>query len=654
MTKIERQITTKQGRALLEHLEREYPHLYAFVQPMKHYGNSRRLGPVRQAYLYRIFSACPSVTEDTTPHDLGKNPEMFWDLADAAASLGDDKAYALDTVRILYTHLETSRKLSSRFFEGKRSPRYVIQNEEFRRHLTLHYNGREEIYILRHGQMKHSSNFLVLPYKNPYLREALTDCIIDWPEAWMKRTPSRLNVLPDAEEWFEGTTNGITSWEGFNAKTLDTARRHILSKYEDPEWRRICMKFLFFFYSQLILTHKEHDFFADSYIYNTLMVINKDTPNHLAAGYEFAVYGQKDTFRQGKGVLFVIYDADLHESSNRKTEIKRFDLSKITVPQYWDAVANYILHNKRDNVIAARSFLLWLQDRKRLAGDKTYIITGEDIDEYRIHVSKTLDNSGSRNAYLTCVNRFMKWLQGTDHVLVAPDAQTNMDMFFSNYKKNANPLSKEAFAVLTDTLKEMGKTNPRYLLTLIITHLIPLMEMRPGSIVTIEKDNITLFEDGTVKVTAVSKTTNPSKTTFYEPKLVADLLVKAMELTEEIREECPKCDLRKQLFLYHAITSNNGMPFNAFTIQRYNLDLKEACRKAGLPLYNSGNLRDSFMTLADIYIHTRKLSEYERALLTHHADKRSIRNYAVITIGDILERTPEIHIGKLPENKNNR
>lgn len=649
MNNFKKRQKTNECRQLVEPLKREYPLLYEFVQPLMYYGNSRRLGPVRQASLYRIFSVCPWVTSETMPRDLGRDPERFWDLIDAATAQQEDTApYDRETVIILYTHLEASNKLMPSFLEGKRSPRFVIGNQEFRRYLVLSYKGREHIFILRHGQMKHASTFLFLNYRNSYLRECLTDCIVHWPEAWINRRPSRLDVLHDAEKWFEGTTDNVTSWEQFNATMLDTARRHIINHYHEMDWRRVCMKFLFFFYSTLILEHKEHDFFAGSYIYNTVMVLNNNTPGHLASGFEFAVYGQKDIFRQGRGVLFVIEDADLHSSSYRKTEIKRYDLSNITIPEYWDVMANYIIHNKRNNVIYARAFLVWLINRKRELGENPRIITLEDIEEYRVFIAGKTNNGGTRNAYVMAFNHFIQWLDNSKEIAVADDAKDPMSYFFINAKTNPNPVSKNKLSLLQHALVELGEKNPRYLLDSIIVDISLLHDVRIGGLVTVSVDDITYFDDGMSRANILSKSTNPSKTIHYFSKHITDLLRKAEELTKDIREECPACTIRQQLFIYRC-EKKSGLPFNAMNITRLNLDLAFACKKAGLDVITSGHLRDTFMTMLNLYMIEKGIPDYMKPSYTHHTSRRSILNYAIIDIKDILERVPELTIGKILE-----
>lgn len=623
----------------------EYPYLYEFCIRYSKDRSSRRLGKKRISYLYRIIKTHAWINVCTKHVHLIKTPDIFWDLIDSAHKLFDeDRDYAIDTVIYLYLFLLREKHLPPAW-ESIHSPVHVIYSEWFQRYLHREYKGRDCLFFLRHGQMMYHSQFYVLDYHNQELRDMFVDSILQWKYAWNKRTPSRLGVLLEAEEWFEGTTDGVRSWEDFNAQMLDVAKRHICLRHEG-EWRLVCLKFLFYFYSQLILQHPDYDFFKGSLVYCPEMVLDNRTPKHLADGFEFAFFGQQNPFLQGRGMLFVIKDAHLQNSSNRKTEIKQYDFSKITNHNYWNAIANYCLHGNKE-IIAARSFLIWLEKHKTETRENPLCLTADDMDAYRIYISKKMANSGSRNAYVRCVTHFINWLQDSSFLQVNQDALNDFSYFLSNQEVNPQPLTKQDIQKLRDTLIILGQNTPRYLLVELILRILLLSDVRVGALVSILLEDIEFLDDGSSKCHILSKTSNPDRQTFTFTQECTDLLREAITLTEDIRGRCPRYSVKEHLFLYERVHGRSAFPFNSMNIQRFNLDLKAAAKKAGISHVSSGRLRDTFMTATNLYMIENNVPDYKKPVLTNHKDKRSILNYAIFNIGDILERSPRYTVGRI-------
>lgn len=647
LTKAERKEYRKYATAMQE----EYPHLFNFIKCLDTFGNSRRIGIKRMSYLYHLFKRCEWITAETDPHDLGSDPETFWDLADVAVKQEKDRAYTMECVLLLYQHLGRMRKLRPSFRQGNRTPENLLHNERFRKFMLFSYEKKDNIFILRHGQQKTNTMLLVLNYQNVCLRDLFIDYSMRWPNAWVQnRVPSPLLLLQDAEEWFEGTANEVASWKDFTVTMLDTAKRHIVRRYEDAKQRRLAMQFLFHFWSELILTHPEHDFFKGSYVWCPEMVINKLIPNYLADGYEIAISGQRDPFTQGHGALFVLYEADLYGASNRKVEICRYDLSKVANPRHWNALANFILHNVKADFQVARQFLIWLEARKNALAEDPCSIHKEDMDAYRLSIAHRTKNSLSRNTLLNYVRRAVRWMEASGYLTLDMDALNEFSYFPVNQEPKPDPLQKEMITAVIETLHNLGVKNPRYYLTEIILKIMLLTEPRSGSISTVVMDDITWYEDGTSLARTIQKPNGKGKTSIYLSKEPTTLLKKAIELTQPIREKYPMLSISNHVFIYEL--QNKTMPINTMTLQRLNLDLKEAGENACKKKINSGMVRDTMFSMLKLYMIENQIPEFKRAALTHHTRPRSINAYSVISIQDILEHSPQYSIGHIIIPKN--
>jgi len=636
----------KQYKAFDTAMREHYPRLYEFLKPLKDVHNSRRIGHKRMCFLYELFSKCPWITAETGPHDLGSDPETFWDLAEKAAEKTQNRAYAMETIFLLYQHLGRLRKLRPSFREGFRTPANLLENEEFRKFMLFTFTKKENVFILRHGQMKKNTMLLILDYRNHYLREVLIESAVRWSDAWVKRrVPSPLKLLEDAEGWFEGTTDAVRSWTDFTPVMLNTARHHIVKRYADPEDRRLAMRFLFHFWSELVLGHPEHDFFKGSLFWCPELVVHRLIPNHLADGYEIAISGQRDPFAQGCGALFVLQEADLQGASYRRVEIQRFDLSDVTEPRHWNALANFILHNKKENFFFIRKFLIWLDQRKKPFGEDPCKVLVEDVEAYRTYIANRTKNGTSRNAALRIVKNALRWMSAAGYLTVETGALEKLAYFLVNFTPSPTPLGKEAVAILTDTLHEMGKKEPRYYLSEIIFRILLISEPRAGSVATLAIDDITWYDDGTCLIQTLQKASGRERTPIVLPREAAALLRKAIELTKPVREKYPMMAISSHVFIYEI--KDHLMPVNAMSIQRFSLDLKDACKAAGLKPISTGMIRDTMFSIMRVYMAENRIPEYKRRAITHHKRRRSINAYAVISIQDILEKAPRYTVGKI-------
>jgi len=629
--------------------EEEFPLLYTFMLPFINYPNSRRLGPTRTAYMYDVFKACGFVTANTTPEDLGRSPDTFFDLADTVLrEFPNDRTYAMGSVILFYLFLQKTGRIAPSFIEGNHSPYSLLELQSFNRYMFREYEKRDDMFFLRHGRQRNRTRFYILPYRNHYLREMVVEAIMKWPTAWYIHGESRLNLITEIEGWFEGTTDEVQSWEQFDARMLDTARRHIMRVYKGG-LRRDAMRFLFFFYRRLLLAHPEHEFFQGSYYYCSELILNKLLPAHLANGYEIAIYGQKQPFLQGHGTIFIMYDADLISASYRKTEIKRYDLSKIKVESHWNALANFILEQDRNQIIECRRFIQWFEKRKATTGENPDLITKADMDAYRLHIAERRENGDSRNTGISQITKIIRWLSDGRFIKVAPDALTDFGYFFANHTAEPSPLLREEITTLLETFEDMGRKDPRYILEGIICQLLLDVEIRAGSIMTLLVNDITVFDNGTSRILIKAKASGVDKTPYYLTKKSTDQLLRAVELTEDIRRRCPSKSIRSHAFIYEGKEGKADSPFSAMNLQRFDIDLKEVGIRIGRPNINSGQIRDTMFTMLNLHMIQEEIPDYKKHALTHHASLKSIRSYAVITITDLLCNTPKLRIGTIHE-----
>ena len=600
--------------------------------------NNRKIGYEGMTLFIRLLQGTGLDILMTSPEKIDAHVDWFWALIDEAHSLKGkaDRRRGIKAVVSVYHSMDKAGFLGKDFWRPDNSPYYYLCKKSFEKTLVEEYCGSKYIAFLRYS-IEHHPHFVVISFRNMAFRDMVLDAFNDWPNKY-DREQSALRYVMTAEEWFEGTTDGVRDYRDLTASMLVTARDHILRTSTNAKERRDRMWFMFYIFGTQVRKHPDHHFFRESPVWDAGMVTDHRVSNHIADGFQIAFYGQETPFRQGHGVLLICDHANIISASSVEKTISRVELQDITDPVLWDAVANYCLHEPRKNVSFIKCFLRWLIAEKE--SDRSHI-TKADIDAFRVHISRKCNRGEARNSYVSLVTKFLKYASEEGYLTVDGDALKDFLYFSHDYTPQPKPHTKANIERLLVTLKEMAKINPVYGLIRIMVSILCTNSIRAGHLCVISLRQLTFNADGTATLWAKAKNGGQSRVLREFTKKTADRLHKVLELTEEVRNQCPRGSVEDQLFIYRS-DKVNSRPFMAMTLGSFNTFLKNACKVAGIPEMPSGSLRDTFFSDFLVHADQRGMTKLQREAVTHHKSSRSISSYVKPDIREILKYTADI------------
>lgn len=608
---------------------------------------SRRLSLLQANILLDLLESTGLDTRLTSPQEADAHVEYFWSLISECWTQYSTKGrrdYAIDAVCVYYYHMRRMRWLGHCFPKHEKSPYIFLGLGEFAQTLKAQPVHIEDVFILRYSRSK-KDRLIVVPFRNSILQLTVIDAFRRWTNVW-DRTGKSLKIIFEVEDWFEGTTDSLTSQLDFDAVMFSTAKRHIVSAYPKGQWRLEAMKFLFHLYSILFRDHPKHDYFRGSYLWNKDIVLDRKVPYHLAKGYEVAFHGQLSTFEQTEGVLLVVHNADHLSANYRPTEIYTVDLSEITVPVYWRALANFILHVNKSRTCAAKRFVLWLQKRKASTGEDTLIISQKDLIEYRGFISRHTSDGAGRNKAINDATKFLRWASDENYIILQQDALKYFGYFETIYMPKPEPVSKKDIKLLRAALLTLAKKEPRYRLSLVVVDMLLLSNIRVGQICAMRLSDLHERPDGTMVLYSRVKNRGSAKVSQILDRSVSDQIRQAITFTSALRQECPSDMLCDQLFIYRNPPCAS-VPYATITNNRIGDDLQRASALAGIPKVTTGRLRDTYMTMAVVHSVVHNYTDLQQMALTNHVRKISTNSYAGLDIETVLDKMPAINIGSL-------
>ena len=640
-------------RALVERVqpkidafERENPFLGGFLREhFNNRGTSKRMG-------YNGAEALIALLKDTgvagllrSPEDVDRRPDVFWKLADAAKATGNN--YAINGLLCLYYHFRRAGFFKSNFKKAEKSPARFLSISRFWSLMKGKYTCSDDLFFIGYSKNRHKAP-MIIHWTNRDLLAMVVDAFTRWPNTY-DRSSKTLALLYESEDWFEDKGKTIHSYKDFTEDVLTTCIGHIMS-IPKGQWRTVSMQFLFWLFSVQITDHPEHRFFERSHLWTPGIVIDRRIPVHLAAGYRFAIYGQTDEVTQDRGILLILKDGDLMSANGLKNEVYTIDLSGITVPLYWKALANYAVRTTVNRVSGAKSFVSWLINYKKLTGAPYGTVSAEELERFRAFVSHLSVNGSARNQRINEARKFLTWASAAGYLVVQEFAMRDFIYFEYHYVPRPNPLDRDTIRRLIVATEWLALNfDPRFALLSRIIRIIYTCEIRIGNLVSMCISNLRFNEDGTATYMSRIKSKGVDKHPVTYTKATAVLFRECIDLTEDVRRDCPAGIHDGCIFIYRN-GPESRMPFGVYTPTRVSQDLKIASRKAGLDAnVTTGQLRDTYMTATERYARKNGLNDLQQSILTRHANRLSTRSYVRYDIGDMLMEVDEkkARIGKL-------
>ena len=647
-------IKMQQDYALLKDaFGKENPYLLGLIErarTTKPLGN-RRFGYMEAEYTMRLFRETGYIATLHTDDDM-QDPLVFWKMLETAKDIQrkEKTDRAIRGLVFLYENLDKKKTLDERFMNAEKTPYNFIRRNSFVRRLCAEeYKDSSEIFIVDYNR-SHLPIMVFLPYRNEILRRMVIDSVKRDASRY-KLNQSEFKEIFRMEELFGPYADRIKSPMDLNTDMLNYAKDSIMKQFAGNLKKRMeLMKLLWSLFRHAVMKYPDKNFFADSYLWNSTLIINHRVPFFIARGYIPVLMESSGSIPPYKKLMYIITNGEYHGASGKTYGYYCLDNSKIRTELYRWLVANYIpSKDMRKHAIVA-SFLIWLEDIKEKPGHSNpYIdrITANELASYKNVIALKTRNGASRNVYIGTLTTFIRWAAETKKIRIQQNVFRYFDTFNIKTRPNPSSLTTVNKSVIEASLLELAEKDPRFLLTLNIFRITLRSDIRTGQLCSLDLSRMTWKEDGTSEYYSRVKNRGVTMVKTYFTKTVTKLLREAETLTEDIRKGCPIDGPRTQLYIYKGIRSVDA-DVNVMTIQRYNKDLRAACEHANLEKHiTSGNVRDTRQTAVAKFARNHNLDDMQIATLTKHKLRSSLNSYSDMHIEDLLEEAEKISLGSV-------
>ena len=636
----------KDANAIIDRIEGTNPFLAQFLRVIavdRH--NMYHPGYYGVIAIIEVFEKTGLIRELTSPQAFDERPDDFWRLMDEAKREDCLAAIPRAVLAILklYASLDRQGFLDESFGNSPKSPKDVLRLSSFRNFLLHKFVRSEYTFKLSYSIINHP-RFLTIKYNNPDLAAMVTDAFSRCLNKCNRRSNS-LDVLYEIEKWFGKHAASIHDYRDLNEQKLVTAIESIRHMYEG-KLRINRMQFLFHLYSVQMLQHPEHHFFEHSHLWSPNIILDRRIPVHIAKGYSFAVFGQTNRINQTEGILMVVRDAQLMSTNGRNNSVFSFDLSSITIPEYWRAASHYVIQVSFGKISYVKDFLIWLQNGRAENKKDLTTIDSHDLYFYRCKISEQYTSGKQRNQIISELKRFLRWAGDEGYFSIMPDALDELKKFECIYIVDPKPIGKKDLELLLNGLHEKGKENLRFLLSEALCRLLLYKDIRPGQLCKMTVSELIEGSDGNFFNVSKSKNGGYSPELREFEKRYSDILRQVMKLTAPIREKCPRGSYDKYIFIYPE-PSCSHIPFGIMSAAMLERDMDVVCSELGLPNYRPGNIRDTYMTAVTSFSRKHNLTELQKSILTRHANKISTKSYVSENLEEILMYGENINLGNV-------
>lgn len=586
--------------------------------------------------------------------DFADDINVFWDLIDCARD-----TFLVESGKInrgvvatcfLYDRLRHSHVFTERFKTNPHSPFRLLGKKKLLALLANDKVRRTNFFYLSYA---HNRNMdFVLPLGNDVINERII-ITMSRHRIYEGNAYTSRNIVEKFGDLFIEPAK-FRSHADFTGMQLHHAIGQVMERFTDDEnYRRCTMKFLFDVYQDLVIDFPQHHFFADNDLYSTEVVLNGDTPNKLAAGFKLVVAGRDEEIPAYRRVLFFVNRNEHRTASGRCIYLRSVDFSHIIDDKWRMIMMNYaqyrILQGNYEYNDLTNTIGDYIDECKYSAS--RYHISADDLIEIKSRLAFRKDlKTQTKNVMLCKLRRFVRWAERREYITVEDGALNEITNFRDRYTPAPHSLQGIDIKALDRAFLELGKKRGRYLLSREIFHIQLNSEARAGEIVSLLVEDLHFMADG--GCLAIHKAKNAgydSNERIYDNE-AADHLRKAMELSRETRKECPGSGMNRHVFLYKNDKACHS-PFEVMSINRYNWDLREACKLAGIKSFHSGNVRDTTITGLKKMSKAKNLGERVTKAIVGHSNKVSANAYYDIDFRDVIDAAKGVVLGTITLEK---
>lgn len=600
--------------------------------------------------LMRGFVESGAIDIVTDQDKLNERSDAFFMVADTFKDMPerDEGRRGMYVLSFFYRYLYRKGLLDERFLFREKSPKTLLRRGRLYEFLQNEYEGWDSTCIIE--QRRNYPVIFTLNLRAPFLKDYAVRALSHSRDSW-RQNRAGIEIGRQITIWYDAQGEPLNDYRDMTGARLSAAVDHILKTYTTHYDIAQAMYFIFDLYQAAILEHPKHDFFADSHVWNSIIVMDQKLPMSVAAGYKMVLPGQTENLPGYEKVVFCLTDSRTIYANDHRFGIRSVDLSRIKSEFYRRIVVNFIAANRYTGFDRTCELFSYLEKRKN--GKNLDHIDKHDLNGYRRHICGLKGRKGERitadpkNCYIRNAKKILQWAEDKDYLHIEKDAWNDFDIFKTIYRPMPKPLPKEYLLKVKAGLTELAKTDYRAQLALWVFEIQLFGDTRAGEIC---KTDITKLRyrpsTGTFESVSVEKNSFMDvvevRYSAHQTRILEDII----ETTAKLRATCPIDGPENNLFVYNCGKYRNN-EFKVMTTTSYDAFLEKACNLMGIDRFTSGNVRDTYYTAVRRHTRANGLTDLQESVLTHHRNKVSTNSYVDVELDLFLELGNAINIGRL-------
>ncbi len=599
----------------------------------------------------RVLRRCGAVDNIRSIEDIQARPDLFWEMVEAARAENPSSGLTteLRAVCCIFRKLIHSFDFGAAYRRDDKSIVDAVVHGQILDVVTDPRMNRDTYFSVAWRGPASVRYPVLMAYQSPYLLSRVLKAVDGRNIYQFWKSSGELTRIAETFERFFPDSEDIVTFTDFTPERLERGIRAVNNLVDDSRERRFCMQLLFTIWQDLMEDFPEHDYFADSRVYNADAVLSHMTPILLADGYVPVVASRAVNVGAYERVLFIVDRNMLRTANGQYYAQFTADFTRLRDPIWRKAVVHYACEcvSRGDRTmynIVLRTIAPWLDSRAGTA--EPYHVRQCDVRDLREQVVETdnLTRTKSMNFRTAC--NFLQWASDMGFITVDTDAFTGVRSIKSHYHPNPKTVSREDLRKVVGALRDMGEEDSRYSLAACVVNIQLRSEVRPGQVLAMMRSMIKFHEDGSCVSYQLAKNKGKDLSPHYFSASATEFIRDAIDISRPLRRKCPSGYSKDCIFLYASL-QHERWRFLKFSTTKYNYLIAEACERVGVEVFTSGNIRDTFMTAAKRLAKKLGLTKQAACNLVGHANALSANAYYDIDMRDILNEAKNINLGSV-------
>lgn len=480
------------------------------------------------------------------------------------------------------------------------------------------------------------------------------------------------NALASFEASLGDCGDLIMSYRDFNERTFFRQIAYYQENFEKSDLTYRCgIRIVCFFYRWLVNRYDEYDFFKNAFSMTKYLLFSPALPRLIKRGYYFTTFNPHAEYEDRVRFCFIVRGMDSLSTTLTGEDFFSIDLSKLSEACYRKAVIKYMQTSCSVSEITwcgyinfitdGLRFLVELKKREGYPNPSLTRMTDQEAVMLRNYYYDEHQKIGTLNNKIGAMRRFLQWCQRCGLISFS-------DTFFDYLRQYEEPaaafgraIPDERLALLNNYILKDMREHDNAVLAYAVFHLLLQTEFRVSQICHLKTDCIRpSAKPGQYVVTSVSKTSHGARDNYVITQMTYEALMKAMEATDSIRDECVIESLCGYIFIRRTPSGSYGL----FKSKQFLDYMSKACSVLGFETtYGASNLRDTHMTKAFEHILRSGGSDMELSLLSSHKRVDTTKNHYIdfelekmleatygITIGEVSIETDSKVVDAIPDN----